>query len=291
MNEKKLTKLYNAEIENSAPDFDLLWEKIESRLEPKTESIKITPKKNILKPMIAAAAFIVIIPVAIAAINSGEEIATEEMPINTTKAEYTDNAAAADDACDAEAEQTTTFYEAADSPPEIVKDLSYSDLEFGSYSETYLSCTEAPYGDSYFVEDDILGEADYIVKGEVSRVYLSENGAGICYELKVNGSYPENIVGTITIESRSTYTMKRGREYLIPIKETTSGYRTVFDHVPQIEFTADGGMVYYNGWSFSDGQSLIYPQKGDEDFYDRMMYSYSGNYMELIEKFMKLKAL
>ncbi len=286
MNEKKLTELYIEEIENSAPDFDVMWQKIEANLEPKTQPINITPKKNGLKAMVAVAAMIMIIPVAVAIIESNN-IPMQESTADVQQTQAAENTTAEEAADD--------YYNdaAAEEAPETNKPdkkLSYSDLQFSSYSTTYLTCSEAPYGDDYFVEEDILGEADYIVKGEILKAYTSENGAGICYEMEISGSYPEVGVDTIIIETRSPYTMKRGREYLIPIKETTFGYRTVFDHIPQIEFTADGGMVYYNGWSISGGENLLYPRTSEADFYDRMMYSYSGDYSELIDKFMNIKA-
>ncbi len=287
MNEKKLTELYIEEIENSAPDFDAMWQKIEANLEPKAQPINITPKKNGLKAMVAAAAMIMIIPVAVAVIESNN-IPVQESTADVQQTQAAENTTA-DDACDAAVNEEAAAEEAPETnKPD--KKLSYSDLQFSSYSTTYLTCSEAPYGNDYFVEEDILGEADYIVKGEILKAYTSENGASICYELKISGSYPEVGTDTIIVETRSPYTMKRGREYLIPIKETSFGYRTVFDHIPQIEFTADGGMVYYNGWSISDGENLIYPRTNEADFYDRMMYSYSGDYSELIDKFMNIKA-
>ncbi|MDE6133276.1 MAG: hypothetical protein K2G04_07880 [Oscillospiraceae bacterium] len=43
MNKKELKKLYSAHCENTAPDMEKLWEKIESGLEEKPES-RVTSK-------------------------------------------------------------------------------------------------------------------------------------------------------------------------------------------------------------------------------------------------------
>lgn len=290
MDEKKLTELYNNEIEGSAPDFDKLWEKIESSITP--EPIKITPKKSVFKSLGAVAAFFLIITVSAVSLTTSR--INEEAP--SADVQQTQMAAGEimnSDEAAAEEELPEEYAEspACDNAADGSAKLSYSDLKFMSYSETVLTCSEAPYGDSYFVEEDILREADVIIRGVVNNVYLSEGGNSLCYDMEISGSYPEADIMDITVESRSAYAMKRGREYLIPLKETENGYRTVFDHVPQIEFTADGGMVYYNGWT-SDGESIIYPEENEDDyFYDRMMYSASGDYSAIIKKFLSLKTL
>lgn len=294
MNEQKLRELYNAEIENSAPDFDALWTKIENNLEPKAE-IKITPKKSGFKSAAAILASAACIAFAVMLTRS-YDISLSEAPAVTESAQTNavkpeENDIAMEEAVEEEA-VSEGFVENSNGRSEI---LNYNELSFDSYSETILTCNGTPYGDSYFVEENVLEEADSIVKAKVMSVFLSEDGEGICYELEIHKSYPEETVEAVVVESRSPYTMRRGREYLIPLKATDNGYRTVFDNIPQIEFTSDGGLVYYNGWSTLDNESsesIIYPQiTVDDFFYDRMKFSYSGDISFLIEKFMSLKAL
>jgi hypothetical protein len=104
---------------------------------------------------------------------------------------------------------------------------------------------------------------------------------------KVN-VYGEDTAENITVASRSKYRMLENREYLIPVKSVDGEFETVYDGVPQMEFTSDGGLVYYNGWRSLDSENssdLIYPQSGVDDyFYDRMKFSYSGDISALIEK-------
>ena len=87
--------------------------------------------------------------------------------------------------------------------------------------------------------------------------------------------------------------MLENREYLIPVRTVDGELETVFDGVPQIEFTEDGGMIYYNGWRSLDGEdsvSLIYPKNGVDDFfYDRMKFSYKKDVSELIEKWNSIR--
>lgn len=280
MNEQKLKELFTAEINNSAPDKDALWSRIEGRLQPKTEAPrKKSNNTNIIKILAAAAclALVLIVPLTL----RNTPIVSESNTMNESNADNSmgDMTSEPDNSAD------SVLQEGVAEPKEY---LSYNELPFDSYSVTYLSFSGEPYGESYFVEEDILADTDLIVRAEVEKVYKSDDGESLCYKLDVIQSYPKSNKTTIIIKSCSPYKMRRGREYLIPLAKTEDGWRTVYDSVPQTEFTSDGGAVYYNGWSSLDtggSQWLIYPQDSEEDhFYDRMMYSEDGDISALISK-------
>ncbi len=292
LDENKLKELHNNEINVNAPDKDVLWSKIESRLEPKT-TIHATParsKKTRFSPALigsaVAATFVVFVgarlmldkmlPASDAA-NSGA--------INSDELSNGTSAPTQDFSPDTSNSQSIK--------PQTTKPLSYEKLNFTSYSETAIKCTGTPYGDAYFVESDVLSHADYIVSATVSRVFPSDNGESICYELCDIDWYSEEGLGeTVVIESRSPYPMRRGRQYLIPLTKGESGLHTTFDSIPQIEYTADGGLVYYNGWHSledSTAQALLYP--ADDFFYDRMRFSYSADVPALINKWVSQKQI
>lgn len=306
MNENKLKELYEAEINNSAPDFDKLWEKIDSNLAPKESiapEIKLAPKKspmNAVKAIAALAAGLALVAFIPSLFSANQfsadmsESAGFDAPADAADVQNSViTEEASDNAADAMEEEAASDDMSEDVQEEML--ISYEDLSFNSYSETIFTCTGTPRGGEYFVEDEVLADADYIVSATVKNVLLSDDGSRIIYELEADVSYPEISSETIIVESCSAYTMKRGREYLIPVAETADGYRTVYDNIPQIEFTADGGLVYYNGWSSLDdstSQSIIYPQKTVDDFfYDRMKFSYSGDYSAMIQKFYDAKEL
>ena len=306
MNENKLKELYEAEINNSAPDFDKLWEKIDSNLAPKESiapEIKLAPKKspmNAVKAIAALAAGLALVAFIPSLFSANQfsadmsESAGFDAPADAADVQNSViTEEASDNAADAMEEEAASDDMSEDVQEEML--ISYEDLSFNSYSETIFTCTGTPRGGEYFVEDEVLADADYIVSATVKNVLLSDDGSRIIYELEADVSYPEITSETIIVESCSVYTMKRGREYLIPVAETADGYRTVYDNIPQIEFTADGGLVYYNGWSSLDdstSQSIIYPQKTVDDFfYDRMKFSNSGDYSAMIQKFYDAKEL
>ena len=280
MNEQMLKELFTAETNNSAPDKDALWSRIEGRLQPKAEAPrKKANNTNIIRILAAAAclALVLIVPLTL----RNTPIVSESNTMNESNA---DNSMG-DMMSEPDNSENSTLHEGVAEPKEY---LSYNELPFNSYSVTYLSCSGEPYGESYFVEEDILADTELIVRAEVEKVYKSDDGKSLCYELDVIQSYPEINQTTIIAKSRSPYKMRRGREYLIPLAKTEDGWRTVYDSVPQTEFTSDGGAVYYNGWSSLDtggSEWLIYPQSDEEDhFYDRMMYSEDGDISALISK-------
>ena len=296
MNEQQLKMLLTAEINDSAPDKDALWAKIEGRLQPKTAQPAEVPRKkpinlNAIRAAGIAAACIALIAAVPAVLNRGmmnSEQMTDAAGGSMSMVQDEQNAAA-DEAPENTDSVQSNNGTAVVEPTEF---LNYRELEFSSYSETIYSCSGTPYGDSYFVEENVLAQTERIVRAEVTAVYQTDEES-IRYELEVHESYPKSDESIITVESRSPYKLRRGREYLLPLAETSDGWRTVQDNVPQIEFDIRGGAVYYNGWSSLDtggSQSLIYPQVSEDAyFYDRMMYSQSGDITALIGKWESLE--
>lgn len=300
MDENKIKELYEAEINDSAPDFEKLWEKIDGSLtekQPSPQKISITPKKSPMKAVkaIAALAAGLALVAFIPSLFSTGGVHLEDAAPSEEPSFEAENDAVADSV---PSEDSVMMEEAAeeDYVPSW-QPKSYEELKFDSYAETIYTPTGEPYGGEYFVEDEILAETDCFVLAVVKDVSLSDDESSLIYTLDVEGSYGEkgeNISKIEYVESCSVYTMKRGREYLLPLVKTEGGYRTAYDGVPQIEFTSDGGMIYYNGWTSLDGKysnSIEYPQASpDAFFYDRMMLS-GGGFADLIERFEELKEL
>lgn len=292
MNEKNLKKLYNDEIQNSAPDMDALWGKIEKNL-PKKEPENVTSylKKKpfiTMKKCLAAAAVCAMLAITIPTALRSAELYKETENF-TEKEQYSSVVFEEQEA--AEIESTESIYEETN---EANLPLSYDDLRFAeSADDSIAECTGKPNGDDYFVEEDILAQTQLFVDAVVNDVYSSSDGECIYYEMSVIDKFADDtgrIKDTLTVSSCSPYRMKKSREYIIPLKYTDGGYCTVFDGVPQIEVTLDSGIVFYSGWKSLDGdaQSIIYPQDSVDDFfYDRMKFSYKKDITKLIEAWRK----
>lgn len=304
MNKKELKKQYIAHCENTAPDMEKLWEKIESGLEEKPESgVTSKPVKTVNFHKIAVwctacAAVLIAVPAFIIGANISKTSDSVTMSQNEAFAGDVINSPAADgafieepaDAAPAEMfdEEFRTETATTTSLPEMVY---YEDL---SLAETVVSnmlfLTAEPFGDEFFVEENVLAETDIIVDAVVQSYYSSEGGT-VCYVLTAEDS-DKNDMGSITIESATPYTLKIDREYILPLKETEDGYRLVFENAPQIERTLDGGVVFHNGWQSLDENScwVKYPQNNVDDFfYDRMRFSYTDGMASLTDKWKTVK--
>jgi len=311
MNNRKIEQLYKSHAENTAPDMDALWERIESNLEEKTdEAITSKPiRRNISftkKTALAAAcvAALIIVPVAV----RNMDISNSDMAINSApiaEAPALDGAAdfapeenyfnskseqngemADEEIIEAPAAEEDNVME--DAAGAVQQAIRYEDLQL-SYTDAPLTPYGATAGDDFFVEENVLVETDIIVNAYIDRVYSGGDGE-ICYEITAD-NVETGERESIYITSRTPYVMLEDRCYILPLKADETGYSLAFENAPQIECTLDGGYIFHNGWEILDENALdvIYPQGGVDDFfYDRMKFSY-GTLDNLIEKWHDIK--
>lgn len=313
MNNRKIEQLYKSHTDNTAPDMDALWERIESSLEEKNdEAVTSKPiRRNISftkKTALAAAcvAALIIVPVAVRNMDiSNSEMATDSAPMaEQTMAESPamdgamgiapeenifeemfDNNAEQNDAV---AEEVVEEAPAEESMGAGQQTIYYEDLQLG-HANAPLTPSGATNGDDFFVEENVLIETDIIVNAYIDRVYSGGNGE-ICYEITAD-NVETGETESIYLTSRTPYVMLENRCYVIPLKAGETGYSLVFENAPQIERTLDGGYIFHNGWESLDENAfdVIYPQGGVDDFfYDRMKFSY-GNLDSLISRWHEVK--
>ena len=256
--EKELEKLYKDEMNSSAPDMDALWSRIESRIDNSSEKPQAPEKKitfvKIIKIMSLAAACIAAMVAVPKLIGNDEDLLNETVYDNSVY----------EDVC---------MEESADgAPPEnTIKE-----------EETALD---------YFVEDDVLAQTECFVDGIVDSVYYSGDDA--YYTLTAVDVYGAENPESITVKSSSEYHLEQGGEYLIPLKIKDGEYVTVYDNAPQIKFSEDGSMIYYNGWKslYSEEDIAVLLDRISENdyFYDRMLSSSDRDISALIEKWNSIK--
>lgn len=303
MTEKKLKEIYKVHAENTTPDMDALWEKIESGLEEKNESgvtskpirrkISMTKTAALTAACIAA---LIIVPVAVRNL----DISNEEMTASMDNGNYAEVQAdsAANDAVPEHnsAEEDTIAADFAAEEAESITDKNnnaqtvyYEKLSFAQAEPIYEIPDGKTGGDDFFVEDSVLIETDMIVNAYIDRVYSSGSGA-MCYEI-IADDLETGETENILLVSATPYVMLENRSYVLPLKNSEDGYSLVFENAPQIERTLDGGLIFHNGWQTLDVDSadVIYPQgKVDDFFYDRMKFSYA-DVNDLVAKWHKLK--
>ncbi|MBD5146801.1 MAG: hypothetical protein HDT21_12970 [Ruminococcus sp.] len=304
-NDKNIKELYKAHAEQNAPDMDALWERIERGLDEKnaedlsgvtSSPVKksITFRKIAVRAALAAAAVLIILPVAFRANTSN--MASDGGSMNGAYAENAAPSAMQEAAADEE-----NGYDASDLDGGAVGTVSIDENTFGG-TVLYESLNLAPAGgaadmpsgetsgDDFFVEANVLVHTDIIVNAYVDRVY--SRGGTVCYELTAENADTRE-TENITVESATPYRMLENRSYLLPLTVNGDGYSLAFENAPQIEFTLDGGMIFHNGWVTLDDESaadVIYPQNGIDDFfYDRMKFSYSADADTLVKKWHELR--
>lgn len=323
MNNRKIEQLYKSHAENTAPDMDALWERIESNLEEKTDealtskpirrNISLTKKTALAAACVAA---LIIVPVAVRNMDiSNSDMAADSAPMaEQTMEEKPAMDGAIDEAVgilsednifegifndNAEKNEAVTDEELIEAPAEEepVMDentgtgqqtILYEDLQL-NYADTPLTPSGATTGDDFFVEENVLIETDVIVNAYIDRVYSGGNGE-ICYEITAD-NLETGETESIYLTSRTPYVMLEDRCYILPLKADETGYSLVFENAPQIERTLDGGFIFHNGWQSLDENALdvIYPKGGVDDFfYDRMKFSYDS-LDSLIERWHEVK--
>ncbi|MDE6595414.1 MAG: hypothetical protein K2K44_05340 [Oscillospiraceae bacterium] len=233
MNKKELKKQYIAHCENTAPDMEKLWEKIESGLEEKPESgVTSKPTKTVNFHKIAVwctacAAVLIAVPAFIIGANISKNSDSVTMSQNEAFAGDMITAAPAADGAFIEEpfEEDTEDMEEGEVRIETATTTSLPEMVYYeelSLAETVVSnmlfLTAEPFGDEFFVEEKVLAETDIIVDAVVQSYYSSEGGT-VCYVLTAEDN-DKNDMGSITVESATPYTLKMGREYILPLKET-----------------------------------------------------------------------
>ncbi|MGN0669131.1 MAG: hypothetical protein ACI4JZ_01155 [Oscillospiraceae bacterium] len=292
MTEEQLKQMLTEETNAAAPDKEALWTKIDAQLKPKAAPVKRSAVPQLAKITGLAAACIAAVLLVPAIFNlvkltNGNIAIGNKSDVSSSQScssSYQSNYSPSNNADSSPAEELPN-----------TKLLRYDELSFPSYSQTLLKCSGKPFGDEYFVEQDILAKTDVIIRARVNKVYNTDDNSGICYDVTVTEAFSEaEISSSLTVVSHSPYPMRRGRDYLLLLNEDENGYHTVFDNVPQTEYTADGGIVYFNGWqslTTNNSRALIYSEQPDAFFYDRMMYSTNGNPSSLIAAWSEIRNL
>ncbi len=295
MTRHEIEKRCREEMQQTIPDKDALWARIENRLPEQTlVQIEQSPRRSrsiLYRTMAAAACFLFVIACA-RLFHLKNSLPSQYGESNETHYMYDDSSEEAidhdcndfvqDSAAD-DAEDMHSSAEAEASPPIAGKGgtLCYSEIavpqnhDIADQVQTDLLGTEDAYTDTYFNESDVLAQTEMFVHVIIRDGVQSEDGS-ITYEMNVLERY-----GTVQdsdklfITTDSPYIMEQWHEYWLPLCRNSAGeWVLAYECAPQIESTQDGQVLFQNGWV-----SLIQKQNipvlcdicGENDyFYDRM---------------------
>lgn len=304
-NEKDIKKVYMSHLEKNSPDFNAMWDKIEMNIsENERNQIKHTENHAITKScrhksfaLIAACIAVVVFGRLITSSRSLESQndsfhANQDDNSSANSGEQansTDNSVSGNpnSAPDISTEFTNTDKVKPDFNANEAYSIAYTQLWLASAEELDV---ELSYDFSeYFVEEEVLAKTESIVEVFcIDSTVVSKDGSqAIEYTFEVVESFCGNISKDeiIAITSTTPYQMLRGREYIILIYDNKCP-KLSYENAPQIEVTLDNNLVYHNGFSSLDINSLYlqYPQNSENDyFYDRMRLQQNKDLSDMLE--------
>ena len=316
-NEKEIKMLYEDNVQRTAPDMEKLWSRIENSIdeaENKTDAAPVRAiesskgRNNRWRQYLAAAAvFAVIASVGMIFLNKETPRVKNDTTVSQSsdavqagqKADGTMNKseqeggngapdaqkrdAAAEDAEPSEQHENAPSKTAeayTDGTEDLKRDYSAVEDNKGLInSEDYV-----PVGEKTFAESEVLGQTELFLD---CRVKNAEPKQKLCYyTVEVINCYTRGGSGfdrgeTVTVISSGAL-LKEGTEYLLPLRKTEEGYRTVFENAPQTEFVSEDRIVFYDGWQslYADSEEYEY----SESKYGKMRTAPAASIAALIQK-------
>ncbi len=300
MTRKEIEKRCREEMQQTIPDKEALWERIESRLPEQQPAQQPAGKRSHIQMMafarIAAACLLLVIVGA----KSYQMFQKSLHPAKTDEnqsyftAEESSGEEAEDspkgeaDAWDAKYGDAAEENEGIAAPEASTSDekelLHYSDLAVPGSGSIPLSVPlKAPEG-SYFSEADVLEQTECFVDVIVQDGVQEPDTGAVVYSMEVVDCYgaevPEN---SLTIVSDTPYLLEIGHEYVLPLRQTEDAAWALTDAcAPQFERTQDGKVLFQSGWyslMTEESVPVLCDSRGTDDyFYDRM---YLTGYAEL----------
>lgn len=275
----KMKNMYQKHVQDTAPDMDRLWARIEQNIDNKTDKANITStikqtKRSYGKYIVAVASLLIVVSTASIFSIISKNDSFDKATTNSNSFETFEN--------------INENYDSVDGQ----KIVSYESLSFGGTDTKNYNADYTSTGDEYFVEENVLDKTEFFADVVVTKSALYSTYAQ--YDLQINALITKTgeINETdITITSTTPYVLQENREYFIPLYEENGKYYISLENAPQIEISLSGEVVFQNGWESLDENSC-YVEKSqtnsDDFYYDRMRYSYEEDLQKLIKKWKSL---
>ncbi|MBQ8011567.1 MAG: hypothetical protein IJ265_08440 [Oscillospiraceae bacterium] len=280
MTRKEIEKRCLEEMQQTIPDHEALWQKIEAQLPPQdSQNQKASPirMQSFRRFMTIAACLLVTV--------TGAYVLTRQSGMeNAVKHEQSDTANEHMDAPEQEGEhfapnQPEDFTPIETLPPENSGIRTYASLGL-PVSDTAVHVPDPDKltaGTQLFHEESVLAKTECFVDVIVYSGNQSPETGQMVYLLEVVDVYGTDAFAageTFWMHSSSPYVLQKDHEYVLPLYQNEFHWELVNESAPQIELTADGEAVYHNGWKSLESEAsepLLYEQNGTDDyFYDRM---------------------
>ncbi len=289
MTRKDIEKRCLEEMQQTIPDSEALWQRIEERLpspsDKQTAPIQMTTYRRIL----AGAACLLLAVAGIQVFARMQRMPHENASESTASMIFME---AEDEPANEDAEFKSDEAELPD-PNETL--LHYDDLRLPqSHSAGNLNAVGTQ--GVYFSEADVLAKTDCFVDAQVMAVTASAQSGELTYQIQiheVHGTDALQKTQMLTFSSETAYLLQNEHLYFLPLTCVEGTWQLAYECAPQIELTLDGTAVHHNGWhTLMDDASkpLVCKQFGADDyFYDRMYLSQGSALAALLEEWENAK--
>ncbi len=278
MTRKEIEKRCLEEMQQTIPDHEALWQRIEAELPPQEqraeEQLQPIRMHTMRRAMTIAACLLIAV--------TGAHVLTQNRSLkDNTLSESTDRSPEKDDAAaenaDAENEGEAPLQQGENAPEDTIRTYASLGLPVKENGVHIQDADKLTAGTQLFQESHVLSQtecfADVIVSNGIQRPESGE----VVYLMEVVDAYGTDELktgDTFYLYSSTPYLLQAEHEYVLPLYTSGSDWRLVNESAPQLELTRSGEVIYHNGWKTlagADSEPLLYEQYGTDDyFYDRM---------------------
>lgn len=249
MTRKEIEKRCLEEMQQTIPDTEALWQRIETQLPQQEVKEEVKPKSPIrmhkIRPIMTIAACVAIV-VSLSSIAGRISIQNIFENISNKTSNLMDTNHAVKD----EAMESPKFEMEQEAYEEIKN--NYDSLRFPEKApiNSVIDYEMLVTGDMSFDEAAILRKTECIVIATLKNVSQDADTGEMVYELQVDQVF-ENTAHEgemMQIRSKSAFVLQGGRTYVLPLYQNESEWKLASESTPQIELTLDNEVVFHDGW-------------------------------------------
>lgn len=281
MTRKEIEKRCLEEMQQTIPDHEALWQRIEAQLPPQeSQNQKTSPirMQSFRRIMTIAACLLVVVTGAYVFSQPSVLKNSDEAENTDSMHEYAD--APEQDGADFAPDQPgdNVLQETQQQTNNGIRTYASLGLPVSENGVLVLDADKLTAGTQLFHEESVLARTECFVDVIVSSGSQSPDSGEIVYLLEVVDAYGTDAFTAgekFFLHSSTPYVLQMDHEYVLPLyRSSLNRWELVNESAPQIELTPEGEAVYHNGWKSLESEAsepLLYEQNSTDDyFYDRM---------------------
>lgn len=253
MTKKEIEKRCLEEMQQTIPDTEALWQRIEAQLpqqEVKEEKQNSPIKLHRFRSIMTVAACLAIV-VSIGSVGSniltGMIDKTKDNMANLVGPNYMQDTQIKQEADYILPEIENAWEEKIEEPFRSYDSLRFSESDWTNSVIDYDMLLKK---DQYFDEAEVLKKTEYILLVTWMSGQQDTETGEMVYEFSVEYVFGNDVLEnqTLQLRSKSAYLMQAGHCYILPLYREENEWKLSFENAPQIEMTLDNEVVFHDGW-------------------------------------------